>query len=135
MRVLILSDIHANIDALEAVLEAAPAHDTVWNLGDTVGYGASPNESIERVRNLGAVFVRGNHDRACCGLMSLEDFNPIATPRRAVDADEPERGAHSVAAGSRAWAARSQRKVGEWFERRQRQSRFRGQRDARVAAR
>ncbi len=79
MRVLILSDIHANIDALEAVLEAAPAHDTVWNLGDTVGYGASPNESIERVRNLGAVFVRGNHDRACCGLMSLEDFNPIAT--------------------------------------------------------
>jgi diadenosine tetraphosphatase ApaH/serine/threonine PP2A family protein phosphatase len=79
MRVLILSDIHANIDALEAVLEAAPAHDTVWNLGDTVGYGASPNESIEMVRNLGAVFVRGNHDRACCGLMSLEDFNPIAS--------------------------------------------------------
>lgn len=79
MRVLILSDIHANIDALEAVLEAAPEHDTVWNLGDTVGYGASPNESIEMARNLGAVFVRGNHDRACCGLMSLEDFNPIAT--------------------------------------------------------
>ena len=79
MRALILSDIHANIDALQAVLEAAPEHDTVWNLGDTVGYGASPNESIERVRNLGAVFVRGNHDRACCGLMSLEDFNPIAT--------------------------------------------------------
>ena len=79
MRVLILSDIHANIDALEAVLEAAPAHDTVWNLGDTVGYGASPNESIEMSRSLGAVFVRGNHDRACCGLMSLEDFNPIAS--------------------------------------------------------
>src|SRR5271168_1541829 len=79
MRTLILSDIHANIDALEAVLEAAPAHDVVWNLGDTVGYGASPNEAIERVRDLGAVFVRGNHDRACCGLLSLEDFNPIAS--------------------------------------------------------
>ncbi len=79
MRALILSDIHANLEALEAVLEAAPAHDTVWNLGDTVGYGASPNESIERARDLGAVFVRGNHDRACCGLLSLEDFNPIAS--------------------------------------------------------
>lgn len=79
MRALILSDIHANLEALEAILDAAPAHDTVWNLGDTVGYGASPNESIERVRNLGAVFVRGNHDRACCGLLSLEDFNPIAS--------------------------------------------------------
>jgi predicted phosphodiesterase len=79
MRALLLSDIHANLDALEAVLEAAPPHDTVWNLGDSVGYGANPNEVIERVRNLGAVFVRGNHDRACCGLLSLEDFNPIAT--------------------------------------------------------
>src|SRR5271155_4619469 len=79
MRVLIISDIHANIEALEAVLETAPAHDTVWNLGDTVGYGASPNESIEMARVLGAVFVRGNHDRACCGLLSLEDFNPIAS--------------------------------------------------------
>ena len=78
MRALILSDIHANLDALEAVLDAAPAHDVVWNLGDIVGYGASPNEAIERVRNLGVVFVRGNHDRACCGLLSLEDFNPIA---------------------------------------------------------
>jgi diadenosine tetraphosphatase ApaH/serine/threonine PP2A family protein phosphatase len=79
MRALILSDIHANLDALEAVLAAAPPHDTVWNLGDTVGYGASPNEAIERVRDLGAIFVRGNHDRACCGLLSLEDFNPIAS--------------------------------------------------------
>ncbi|WP_114206536.1 metallophosphoesterase family protein [Acidisarcina polymorpha] len=79
MRALIISDVHANLDALEAVLEAAPPHDTVWNLGDSVGYGASPNEVIERVRDLGAVFVRGNHDRACCGLMSLDDFNPIAS--------------------------------------------------------
>jgi diadenosine tetraphosphatase ApaH/serine/threonine PP2A family protein phosphatase len=79
MRALILSDIHANLDALEAVLAAAPPHDTVWNLGDSVGYGANPNEVIDRVRALGVVFVRGNHDRACCGLLSLEDFNPIAS--------------------------------------------------------
>jgi len=79
MRVLVLSDIHANLDALESVLGAVPEHDTVWNLGDSVGYGASPNEVIEQVRNLGAVFVRGNHDRACSGLMSLEDFNPVAS--------------------------------------------------------
>jgi len=52
MRALLLSDIHANIDALEAVIEAAPAHDVVWNLGDVVGYGAAPNEVIERVRDL-----------------------------------------------------------------------------------
>jgi len=78
MRALLLSDIHANLDALEAVLSAAPSHDTVWNLGDVVGYGARPNEVIERVRGLGTLFVRGNHDRACCGQTSASDFNPIA---------------------------------------------------------
>ena len=61
MRALLISDIHANIDALEAVLDAAPQHDLVWNLGDVVGYGAAPNEVIERVRSLGTTFVRGNH--------------------------------------------------------------------------
>ncbi len=78
MRALILSDIHANLDALDAVLDAAPAHDVVWNLGDVVGYGAMPNEVIERVRGLGELFVRGNHDRACSGQTSIETFNPIA---------------------------------------------------------
>ncbi len=78
MRALILSDIHANLDALNAVLDAAPAHDVVWNLGDVVGYGAMPNEVIERVRGLGELFVRGNHDRACSGQTSSEQFNPIA---------------------------------------------------------
>lgn len=78
MRALILSDIHANLEALEAVLAAAPAHDVVWNLGDVVGYGANPNEVIDHSRRLGSVFVRGNHDRACCGLGGAEDFNPIA---------------------------------------------------------
>jgi diadenosine tetraphosphatase ApaH/serine/threonine PP2A family protein phosphatase len=78
MRALIISDIHSNLEALEAVMEAAPAHEVVWNLGDVVGYGANPNEVIDRVRKLGEVFVRGNHDRACCGLNGLEDFNPVA---------------------------------------------------------
>ena len=78
MRALLLSDIHANLQALRAVLDHAPAHDAVWNLGDIVGYGANPNEVIEGVRGLGATFVRGNHDRACCGLLSVDGFNPVA---------------------------------------------------------
>jgi predicted phosphodiesterase len=79
MRALILSDIHANLDALDAVLAAAPAHDTVWNLGDIVGYGALPNETAKRAREIGTLFVRGNHDRACTGRSEPADFNPIAT--------------------------------------------------------
>ena len=78
MRILLLSDIHSNLEALDACLAAAPAHDLVINLGDTVGYGANPNEVIARVRSLGRIFVRGNHDKAVSGLMDLEDFNPIA---------------------------------------------------------
>ena len=79
MRVLIVSDIHSNLEALQAVVDTAPEHDVVWNLGDVVGYGANPNEVIDRVRGLGHMFVRGNHDRACSGLTGLEDFNPIAS--------------------------------------------------------
>ena len=52
MRILILSDIHANLEGLEACLEAAPQHDRVFNLGDVVGYGANPNEVTERARAL-----------------------------------------------------------------------------------
>lgn len=78
MRALILSDIHANLEALNAVLDAAPNYDAVWNLGDNVGYGACPNEVIDRISALGTIFVRGNHDRACSGIASLDDFNPIA---------------------------------------------------------
>lgn len=78
MRILVLSDIHANLEALEACLEAAPPVDRVFNLGDIVGYGANPNEVTERARGLGDVFVRGNHDKACAGLTNLAGFNPIA---------------------------------------------------------
>ena len=78
MRVLLLSDIHSNLEALEACLAAAPAFDVAVNLGDIVGYGASPNEVIDRSRTLGKFFVRGNHDKAVCGLIDIKDFNPVA---------------------------------------------------------
>ncbi len=78
MRILLLSDIHSNLEALEACLAAAPAHDLVVNLGDIVGYGASPNEVTVRVRELGGTFVRGNHDKVVAGLDELEGFNPVA---------------------------------------------------------
>ena len=78
LRILLLSDVHGNLEALEACLAAAPPYDRVVNLGDIVGYGGSPNEVIERSRSLGNLFVRGNHDKAAAGLMDLNDFNPIA---------------------------------------------------------
>ena len=78
MRILLLSDIHSNLEALDACLAFAPAHDLVFNLGDVVGYGASPNEVIERSRSLGKFFVRGNHDKAAAAVIELQDFNPLA---------------------------------------------------------
>jgi diadenosine tetraphosphatase ApaH/serine/threonine PP2A family protein phosphatase len=78
MRLLIVSDIHANIDALEAILDAAPGYDEIIDLGDVVGYGGAPNETLDRVRTFAGLHVRGNHDKACAGLMSTEQFNPIA---------------------------------------------------------
>jgi predicted phosphodiesterase len=81
MRALILSDIHGNLEALEAILAAAgaPEHiDQLWNLGDMVGYGASPNEVLDLLRPLATLNVRGNHDRVCAGLTSAVSFNPIA---------------------------------------------------------
>jgi predicted phosphodiesterase len=78
VRILLLSDIHANLEALEACMASAPSFDLVVNLGDIVGYGASPNEVTDRSRDLGKIFVRGNHDKAATGLMDLGDFNPMA---------------------------------------------------------
>jgi predicted phosphodiesterase len=78
LRILLLSDIHSNLEALEACLVAAPPTDATVNLGDIVGYGASPNEVTERARALGKVFVRGNHDKVVAGIDSVENFNPIA---------------------------------------------------------
>ncbi len=80
MRYLILSDIHANLEALEAVLAQARGHyDRVVCLGDVVGYGPNPNEVIDRLQDLKPVaMVRGNHDKASCGIDSAEEFNAAA---------------------------------------------------------
>jgi predicted phosphodiesterase len=81
MRYLVLSDIHANMDALEAVLRASAIqkYDRVLVLGDLVGYGPDPNAVIERIRLLGpAGIVRGNHDKAAAGVADTEDFNAVA---------------------------------------------------------
>jgi len=78
LRILLLSDIHSNLEALEACLAVAPSCDAVVNLGDIVGYGASPNEVTAKARELGGTFVRGNHDKVVTGLDSVEAFNPVA---------------------------------------------------------
>jgi diadenosine tetraphosphatase ApaH/serine/threonine PP2A family protein phosphatase len=79
MRALVLSDIHANLEALQAVLDAAAGQwDVLWNLGDIVGYGASPNDVLDLLHPLGGLTVRGNHDRVCSGISSAVNFNPAA---------------------------------------------------------
>jgi predicted phosphodiesterase len=79
MRYLILSDIHANITALDAVLaDAKGKWDNAVCLGDIVGYGPDPNQAVERIRSLPCVTIRGNHDKAIAGLDEAEDFNPVA---------------------------------------------------------
>ena len=78
MRALILSDIHGNLEALTAVLAAAGDYDQLWNLGDVVGYGGSPNQVIDVIEKVASLNVRGNHDRVCCGAASALGFNPVA---------------------------------------------------------
>lgn len=78
MRVGLLSDIHSNLEALEAVLQAMPQVDRVVVLGDIVGYGPDPNGVIARLRSIGARAVRGNHDQAMLDPASIELFNPHA---------------------------------------------------------
>ena len=80
MRYLIIADVHANLEALDAVLAAAEGRwDRVLVLGDLVGYGASPNEVIERMGGLDPLAtIRGNHDKAACGLEDGSNFNYVA---------------------------------------------------------
>jgi predicted phosphodiesterase len=75
MRILILSDIHANNVALEKILTHAPAFDAVWCLGDVVGYGPAPNECIARLRGLDALSLMGNHDKGALGQLPMEEFS------------------------------------------------------------
>lgn len=81
MRYLVLSDIHANLEALDAVLTAAQGipHDRVLVLGDLVGYGADPNAVIDKIRGLEPhAIIRGNHDKVGSGIESAEGFNAVA---------------------------------------------------------
>ncbi len=81
MRIAVISDVHANLPALEAVLadiEAVGPADALWQLGDVVGYGPHPAEVVERLRSAGAVGVLGNHDAAAIGRIGTEWFNDEA---------------------------------------------------------
>ena len=77
---LILSDIHSNLEALEAVLASVAGDwDRLLVLGDLVGYGGDPNGVVDRIRALGpAAVIRGNHDKAACGIDDASNFNQIA---------------------------------------------------------
>lgn len=77
-RILILTDIHGNKDALDAVLDDAGDAETIWCLGDTVGYGPEPVACLEWVRESCAIVLSGNHDYAVFDASILEDFNPNA---------------------------------------------------------
>ena len=81
MRYLVLTDIHANLEALDTCLADARArgYERTLVLGDIVGYGPDPNEVIERVQALEPVaIVRGNHDKVACGIEQPEGFNVVA---------------------------------------------------------
>jgi len=81
VRTLIVSDVHANLVALEAVLRAAEHRgpiDAIWSLGDCVGYGPQPAECIARLKGCEAAMVAGNHERAATGAIGTEDFNSDA---------------------------------------------------------
>jgi predicted phosphodiesterase len=94
-RYLVLTDIHANLEALDTCLEDSRrrGYDRVLLLGDVVGYGADPNTVIDRVRELDPlVMVRGNHDKVALGLDQAEGFNAAAraAARWTMDALTPE---------------------------------------------
>lgn len=78
MRYLVLSDIHANLSALDAVLEDAGEFDFLWCLGDVIGYGPDPNECVARLREFPHISLSGNHDWAALGRIDLRGFNTDA---------------------------------------------------------
>jgi predicted phosphodiesterase len=79
MRYLVIGDLHANLEATEAVFHAAEgAYDQILCCGDLVGYGPSPNEVIERIAACQALCIRGNHDKVACGIGDASLFNEQA---------------------------------------------------------
>jgi predicted phosphodiesterase len=75
MRYLVISDIHANLAALNAVIADAGVFDRIWCLGDLTGYGPDPNECLERLREFPLTTLAGNHDWAVLGRLDLDEFN------------------------------------------------------------
>jgi predicted phosphodiesterase len=78
MKILLISDIHANLVALEKVVASAGTFDRIWCLGDVVGYGPEPNACIEKLREYDLLCLAGNHDWAVLDKLDLEEFNPDA---------------------------------------------------------
>jgi diadenosine tetraphosphatase ApaH/serine/threonine PP2A family protein phosphatase len=78
MRCLLISDVHGNLAALEAVLRDAGSFDRIWCLGDMVGYGPNPNECIALLREYPHVCLAGNHDWAVLGKLDMRGFNTDA---------------------------------------------------------
>ena len=81
MKALIVSDVHSNLEAFDAVVEDAVGHggfDQIWSLGDLVGYGPDPSACVELLRSCEHSAVAGNHDLAAIGSISVERFNPYA---------------------------------------------------------
>ncbi len=96
MHILLVSDIHSNLAALNAVIKDAGAFDRIWCLGDIVGYGPEPNECIERLRSFEHLCLAGNHDLAVVGKANLADFNSDAKEAVAFTR-------HQLAPEHRAW--------------------------------
>jgi predicted phosphodiesterase len=80
MKVAVLADIHANLPALEAVQRdfSAEGIQTIWSLGDTVGYGAEPFACLQMLADLDAILITGNHEQAACDLAEANGFNSTA---------------------------------------------------------
>lgn len=96
MRIAVLSDIHSNLVALDAVLAEAGGIDGAWVLGDIVGYGPEPDAVVERLRGIGATGVLGNHDAAALGGPEIDWFNPDARAAAAWTRD-------TISEATRAW--------------------------------
>jgi predicted phosphodiesterase len=80
MRILVISDIHANLTAFETVMSDAKGQwDYVWCLGDVVGYGPDPNECCDLLKTLPHLCLAGNHDWAALGRLDIRTFNPDAS--------------------------------------------------------
>jgi diadenosine tetraphosphatase ApaH/serine/threonine PP2A family protein phosphatase len=109
MRIAVLSDIHGNLPALEAVLDALAPYDAIWQLGDIVGYGPQPEAVIDRLRTEQATGVCGNHDAAALGRIESSWFNEDARTAVLWSAEQ-------LGDGSRSWlAALPERQEAEGF--------------------